>query len=112
MDAKDGVVPATVAVTCNGVQAEYVPAQHMVACRCAQCGEGGKLLTCQQFEAHTGSRAKKWKETIRLAAVSGTRLSEWVRRCGLSPPVFPLISLIRPPFPTLSQRVSELVFCL
>lgn len=87
LDAKDGVVPATIPVLCNGTQADYIPAQHMVACRCAQCGAAGKLLTCQQYEAHTGSRAKKWKETIRLAALPGTRLSEWVsgstvlRRC-------------------------------
>ncbi|GAQ90227.1 hypothetical protein KFL_006160010 [Klebsormidium nitens] len=78
LDAKDGAVPATVPVVCNGTQADYIPAQHMVACRCAQCGAAGKLLTCQQYEAHTGSRAKKWKETIRLAALPGTRLSEWL----------------------------------
>lgn len=91
LDTADSTgVPATLAVECNGVQADYLPAQHKVACGCSQCG-AGQLLSCSKFESHTGSRAKNWKETIRLAALPGTRLVDRVSAHFSNPALVPFL---------------------
>ncbi|XP_055828536.1 histone-lysine N-methyltransferase ATX4-like [Solanum dulcamara] len=65
-----------IGVICNGMEGIYFPALHMVQCRCGgSCSL--KKLTVGEWERHAGSRAKKWKASIKVM-MSMQPLGEWV----------------------------------
>ncbi|KAM7476525.1 hypothetical protein LguiB_023768 [Lonicera macranthoides] len=69
------VVPDKVAVVCNGMEGVYYPSVHLVECRCGLCGT--KKQTLGVWEWHTGSRAKKWKVSIKVKG-STLPLEKWI----------------------------------
>lgn len=70
-----GVKSDFIAVICNGMEGIYFPALHMVQCRCGYCSI--KKMTVGEWERHAGSRAKKWKASIKVK-MSMQPLGEWV----------------------------------
>ncbi|XP_057857928.2 histone-lysine N-methyltransferase ATX5 isoform X1 [Cryptomeria japonica] len=72
------VVPDHLAVICSGKDGKYLPKQHLMLCECRQCGKG-KRMTLSLWEKHTGSRMKKWKDSIKLKS-SNIPLMAWINR--------------------------------
>ncbi|KAG5618135.1 hypothetical protein H5410_017959 [Solanum commersonii] len=70
-----GVKSNFIAVICNGMEGIYFPELHMVECRCGSCRV--KKLTVGEWERHAGSRAKKWKVSIKVM-MTMQPLGEWV----------------------------------
>ncbi|KAL8192607.1 hypothetical protein R6Q57_027792 [Mikania cordata] len=58
------VLPDKVPVICNGMEGIYYPKYHQVECKCGSCGTRKQSLG--EWEKHSGSRAKKWKVSIRV----------------------------------------------
>ncbi|KAJ6841016.1 histone-lysine N-methyltransferase ATX4-like [Iris pallida] len=71
---KDGCLD-TVDVLCNGMEAKYLPDQHMVICKCSPCK--GKKLSLGEWERHTGCRSKKWKSSVKVKSTM-IPLSRWL----------------------------------
>ncbi|KAI7747648.1 hypothetical protein M8C21_032541 [Ambrosia artemisiifolia] len=57
-------IPDKINVVCMDVEGIYHTNLHLVECKCGSCGT--KKLTPSEWERHTGSRAKKWKYSIRV----------------------------------------------
>nr|XP_043624566.1 histone-lysine N-methyltransferase ATX3-like [Erigeron canadensis] len=55
-------LPDKISVICTGVEGVYYPKVHLVECKCGSCG----TWTPSEWERHTGSRAKKWKSSIKV----------------------------------------------
>ncbi|KAJ9563416.1 hypothetical protein OSB04_008576 [Centaurea solstitialis] len=51
-------------VICTGMEGVYYPNLHLIECKCGSCGT--KKQTPSEWERHTGSRAKKWKVSIKV----------------------------------------------
>ncbi|KAL6498830.1 hypothetical protein OROGR_028377 [Orobanche gracilis] len=68
-------VPDKIAVMCNGVEGNYYPSLHLVQCMCGLCGT--KKVGLNQWERHTGCRAKKWKHSVKLKG-SNLTLEKWM----------------------------------
>ncbi|KVH89024.1 Post-SET domain-containing protein [Cynara cardunculus var. scolymus] len=66
------VLPDNISVICTGMEGVYYPKLHLVECKCGSCGT--RKQTLGEWERHTGSRAKKWKVSIK---VKGSMLSEY-----------------------------------
>ena len=60
-------LPATLAVVCNGVAADYYTRLNQVLCQCSECAGEQKYMTPTEFEKHAGmAQAKKWKASLRM----------------------------------------------
>ncbi|KAK4743507.1 hypothetical protein SAY87_001508 [Trapa incisa] len=64
-----------VTVVCNGVEGTYIPNLQMVVCNCGSCGS--KNQTLNEWERHTGCKAKKWKCSIKVKGSMET-LERWI----------------------------------
>ncbi|XAR53960.1 Histone-lysine N-methyltransferase [Bertholletia excelsa] len=73
--SEQNVLPDKVAVVCTGMEGIYYPSLHLVECRCGSCGT--KKRTLGEWERHTGSRAKKWKVSIKVKG-SMLPLEKWL----------------------------------
>eukprot|EP00249_Psilotum_nudum_P020055 c27540_g1_i1 orf=387-5525(-) len=71
------VVPDHLPVVCCGKEADYLPKFHQVFCKCEECKEG-RTMGPSEWERHTGSRKKKWKESIKLKDSNNSLLS-WIQ---------------------------------
>lgn len=71
------IIPDLVSVVCCGNEAEYLPKLHQVLCKCDECKDG-RMMGPSKWERHTGSRKKKWKESIKLKNSNKTLLS-WIQ---------------------------------
>ncbi|XP_024541624.1 histone-lysine N-methyltransferase ATX3 [Selaginella moellendorffii] len=71
------VLPRKLLVTCSGCEAEYLPKHHRILCKCERCGDGKHMLP-SEWEQHTGSKKRRWKETIVVKNLNQTLLS-WLR---------------------------------
>ncbi|XP_024992805.1 histone-lysine N-methyltransferase ATX3 isoform X2 [Cynara cardunculus var. scolymus] len=58
------VLPDNISVICTGMEGVYYPKLHLVECKCGSCGT--RKQTLGEWERHTGSRAKKWKVSIKV----------------------------------------------
>ncbi|KAJ9681210.1 hypothetical protein PVL29_020200 [Vitis rotundifolia] len=58
------VLPDKLAVVCTGMEGLYLPNLHVVVCKCGSCGT--RKQTLSEWERHTGSRAKKWKASVKV----------------------------------------------
>ncbi|KAH7447446.1 hypothetical protein KP509_01G107400 [Ceratopteris richardii] len=67
-------VPERIDVVCYGKEAKYIPKFHQVLCECELCNTG-QMMGPSKWERHTGSRKKKWKESIKLKNSNNTLLS-------------------------------------
>ncbi|XP_047334284.1 histone-lysine N-methyltransferase ATX3-like isoform X2 [Impatiens glandulifera] len=63
-DKAQPVLPDKVSVVCMDMEGLYYPTLHLVECKCGSCGT--KKQTLNEWERHTGSRAKKWKVSIKV----------------------------------------------
>ncbi|XP_047334692.1 histone-lysine N-methyltransferase ATX3 isoform X2 [Impatiens glandulifera] len=63
-DNARSVLPDKISVVCSGMEGIYYPSLHLVECKCDSCGT--KKQTLNEWERHTGSRAKKWKVSIKV----------------------------------------------
>ncbi|GKB23581.1 histone-lysine N-methyltransferase ATX3-like protein isoform X1, partial [Tanacetum coccineum] len=58
-------LPDKISVMCNGVEGIYFTNLHLLECKCGGlCGT--RKQTPSEWERHVGSRAKKWKSSIKL----------------------------------------------
>ncbi|CAI9279058.1 unnamed protein product [Lactuca saligna] len=57
-------LPDKISVICNNMEGIYYPNLHLVECKCGSCGT--RKQTPSEWERHTGSRAKKWKVSIKV----------------------------------------------
>lgn len=57
-------LPDKIYVICTGIEGIYYPNLHLIECKCGSCGT--RKQTPSEWERHTGSRAKKWKVSIKL----------------------------------------------
>ncbi|XAR62967.1 Histone-lysine N-methyltransferase [Bertholletia excelsa] len=69
------VLPDKVTVVCTGMEGFYFPSLHLVECKCGSCGT--RKQTLSEWERHTGSRAKKWKVSIKVKD-SMLPLEKWI----------------------------------
>ncbi|KAL2345434.1 hypothetical protein Fmac_006719 [Flemingia macrophylla] len=69
------VLPANLAVVCNGMEGIYFPKLHMIKCKCGLCGSWKQGLA--EWERHAGCKARKWKYSVK---VEGTMqpLIKWI----------------------------------
>ncbi|MCD7447927.1 hypothetical protein HAX54_036295 [Datura stramonium] len=106
------VISDNITVICNGVEGIYFPALHMVQCKCGSCSS--KKQKVGEWERHAGSRAKKWKASIKVK-MSMQPLGEWVANHnsqGITPPLKldkqQLISLLQEKYkPVNAKWTSE-----
>ncbi|XP_059634367.1 histone-lysine N-methyltransferase ATX4-like isoform X2 [Cornus florida] len=68
-------LPDKITVVCTGMEGIYFPSLHLVQCKCNACGT--KKQTLGEWERHTGSRAKKWKVSIKVKG-SMLTLEKWI----------------------------------
>ncbi|KAJ0837379.1 putative [histone H3]-lysine(4) N-trimethyltransferase transcription regulator SET family [Helianthus annuus] len=57
-------LPDKIVVVCTDVEGIYYPNLHLIQCKCGSCGT--RKQTPSEWERHTGSRAKKWKVSIKV----------------------------------------------
>ncbi|KAI8572644.1 hypothetical protein RHMOL_Rhmol01G0215400 [Rhododendron molle] len=69
------MIPDKITVVCTGMEGFYFPSLHLVECKCGSCGT--KKRTPSEWEKHTGSRAKKWKVSIKVKG-SMLTLEKWI----------------------------------
>ncbi|OIW02310.1 hypothetical protein TanjilG_11204 [Lupinus angustifolius] len=69
------VIPEKVMVVCNGMEGTYIPKLHLVMCNCGSCGS--RKQTLSEWEKHTGCRAKKWKNSVKLKSTM-LPLEKWI----------------------------------
>ncbi|KAL7002378.1 RING-type E3 ubiquitin transferase [Sarracenia purpurea var. burkii] len=67
--------PDKITVVCTGMEGFYFPSLHLVECKCGSCGT--KKQTLSEWERHTGSRAKKWKVSVKVKD-SMLTLEKWM----------------------------------
>ncbi|KAL7183621.1 hypothetical protein ACSBR2_025917 [Camellia fascicularis] len=72
---KKNVLPDKVIVVCSGVEGIYFPSLHLVVCKCGSCGTEKQALN--EWERHTGSKAKNWKTSVRVKG-SMLPLEQWM----------------------------------
>ncbi|KAI3719539.1 hypothetical protein L6452_20441 [Arctium lappa] len=58
------MLPDKISVICTGMEGIYYPNLHLIECKCGSCGT--RKQTPSEWERHTGSRAKKWKVSIKV----------------------------------------------
>ncbi|KAK9279386.1 hypothetical protein L1049_013065 [Liquidambar formosana] len=69
------VLPDKITVVCTGMEGTYFPSLHLVVCKCGSCGT--RKQTLSEWERHTGSRAKKWKVSVKVKG-SMLPLEKWM----------------------------------
>ncbi|KAG5566002.1 hypothetical protein RHGRI_001807 [Rhododendron griersonianum] len=69
------MIPDKITVVCTGMEGFYFPSLHLIECKCGSCGT--KKRTPSEWEKHTGSRAKKWKVSIKVKG-SMLTLEKWI----------------------------------
>ncbi|KAK2406846.1 histone-lysine N-methyltransferase ATX3 [Trifolium repens] len=74
-NSQNGVVPEKVTVVCNGMEGIYFPKLHLIMCKCVSCGS--RKQTPSEWERHTGSRAKKWKYSVKVKSTM-LPLEKWI----------------------------------
>ncbi|KAL8268570.1 hypothetical protein R6Q59_002368 [Mikania micrantha] len=57
-------IPDKISVVCTDVEGIYYSNLHLIECKCGSCGT--RKQTPSEWERHTGSRAKKWKVSIKV----------------------------------------------
>ncbi|CAA0831369.1 Histone-lysine N-methyltransferase ATX3 [Striga hermonthica] len=67
--------PDKITVICNGVEGNYYPSLHLVQCTCGSCGT--RKCGLNEWERHTGCRAKKWKYSVKVKG-SKLTLEKWM----------------------------------
>ncbi|KAI5657685.1 hypothetical protein M9H77_26478 [Catharanthus roseus] len=72
---KKNGLPNKVSVVCSGVEGIYFPSLHLVVCKCGYCGTEKQPLS--EWERHTGSKIKNWKDSIRVKG-SLIPLEQWM----------------------------------
>ncbi|KAL6513640.1 hypothetical protein OROGR_021126 [Orobanche gracilis] len=72
--------PDKIAVMCNGVEGNYYPSLNLVQCMCGSCGT--TKFGLNQWERHTGCRAKKWKYSVKVKG-SNLTLEKWMAECNI-----------------------------
>ncbi|XP_051145180.1 histone-lysine N-methyltransferase ATX3-like [Andrographis paniculata] len=70
------VPPDKITVICNGMEGIYFPSLHLVQCICGTCH--AKKYGLSEWERHTGSRAKKWKHSVKVKATNAS-LEKWMQ---------------------------------
>nr|GMD34562.1 histone-lysine N-methyltransferase ATX4-like [Ipomoea batatas] len=75
----EDVIPEMIQVVCNDTEGIYFPGLHMVQCGCKPCimKKNNAKRSVGDWEKHAGSRAKKWKVSIKVKATRKP-LGEWV----------------------------------
>ncbi|XP_057980958.1 histone-lysine N-methyltransferase ATX4-like [Malania oleifera] len=73
--------PDELNVVCNGMEGTYFRSLHLVVCKCGLCGT--RKQTLSEWEKHTGSRAKKWKASVKVKD-SKLTLENWIAEHGAS----------------------------
>ncbi|CAK8560684.1 unnamed protein product [Lathyrus sativus] len=73
--SQNGVVPEKLMVVCNGMEGIYFPKLHLIMCKCVSCDS--KKRTPSEWERHTGSRAKKWKHSVKVKSTM-LPLEKWI----------------------------------
>ncbi|PRW61086.1 mitochondrial import receptor subunit TOM40-1-like [Chlorella sorokiniana] len=72
LEAAPSVAGLKLPVSCNDIRGVVYLDQQVVACYCPQCeqrvaaGHGRPLFSFTRFERHSGSKAKKWRLSIRI----------------------------------------------
>ncbi|KAL6569625.1 hypothetical protein OROMI_014139 [Orobanche minor] len=96
---EQNALPEKITVVCNSVKGIYYPILHSlpyfdgkitnatpeVQCACGSCGT--KKYGLNEWERHTGSRAKKWKSSVKVTG-SNLTLGDWLEKnkaYGVSP---------------------------
>ncbi|KAL1329214.1 histone-lysine N-methyltransferase ATX3 isoform X2 [Arachis ipaensis] len=74
-NSQKSIVPETVTVVCNGMEGLYFPKLHLIMCKCSSCGS--RKQTPSEWERHTGSRAKKWKHSVKVKSMM-LPLEKWI----------------------------------
>lgn len=69
------MLPDRLTVVCTGMEGIYYPSLHLVECTCGSCGT--TKWKPSEWERHTGSRAKKWKVSIKVKGSTLT-LEKWI----------------------------------
>ncbi|CAH9092978.1 unnamed protein product [Cuscuta epithymum] len=67
--------PGKVEVVCMRMEGIYLPNLHLVQCKCGSCGT--RKQTLNEWERHAGSRAKKWKHSVKVKG-SMITLEKWI----------------------------------
>ncbi|XP_076950316.1 histone-lysine N-methyltransferase ATX3-like [Bidens hawaiensis] len=57
-------IPEKIPVVCTDMEGIYYTNLHLIECKCGSCGT--RKQTPSEWERHTGSRAKKWKHSIKV----------------------------------------------
>ncbi|XP_073219890.1 histone-lysine N-methyltransferase ATX3-like isoform X3 [Cicer arietinum] len=74
-NSQKSMVPEKVAVVCNGMEGIYIPKLHLIMCKCDSCCS--RKQTPSEWERHTGSRAKKWKYSVKVKSTM-LPLEKWM----------------------------------
>lgn len=74
-NSQNGVVPEKLMVVCNGMEGIYIPKLHLIMCKCGSCDS--RKRTPSEWERHTGSRAKKWKYSVKVKSTM-LPLEKWI----------------------------------
>ncbi|XLR58528.1 hypothetical protein HN51_012907 [Arachis hypogaea] len=74
-NSQKSIVPETVTVVCNDMEGLYFPKLHLIMCKCSSCGS--RKHTPSEWERHTGSRAKKWKHSVKVKSMM-LPLEKWI----------------------------------
>nr|GEV72654.1 histone-lysine N-methyltransferase ATX4-like [Tanacetum cinerariifolium] len=69
------VLPDKVTVVCTGIEGIYFPSLHLVVCKCGSCGT--QKLALSEWERHTGSKFKNWKQSVKVKG-SLLPLEQWM----------------------------------
>lgn len=70
--------PDRLTVVCSGKGGYYLPKDHLILCECSECGKGARM-SISQWEKHTGSRKKKWKQSVKVKD-STLHLIDWINQ--------------------------------
>ncbi|KAL3622234.1 hypothetical protein CASFOL_033645 [Castilleja foliolosa] len=79
-DLEQKAIPEKIPVVCNFFQGIYYPLLQLVECLCGSCNK--KKHGLNDWERHTGSRAKKWRASIKLKD-SNLPLGKWLTENNL-----------------------------
>ncbi|GMH08902.1 hypothetical protein Nepgr_010742 [Nepenthes gracilis] len=98
-------LPDKVTVVCSGMEGIYFPSLHLVMCKCGFCGTEKKLLS--DWERHTGSKVKNWKQSVRVKG-SMLTLEQWMLQMAEYHTHF-LASAKPPKKPSMKVRKQKLL---
>ncbi|KAE9608873.1 putative histone-lysine N-methyltransferase transcription regulator PHD family [Lupinus albus] len=98
------VLPNKVTVLCNGIEGIYFPSLHLVVCKCDFCGTEKQALS--EWEKHTGSKLRNWKQSIRVKD-SMLPLEQWMLK--LAEFHAKAVVSVKPKKPSLKERKQKLL---